>query len=292
MPAADIPAAGMPCLRPTRRIRFKRMEKVKKIGFIVLSCIVSIVLLFFFTLHNFPYGAVVKRLDAGLAREYGANLSVGAVEHRYPLKVILTDIQIVKRDGTFSLKASDLVVRLRLLSFSPRKTIEMGGRGIQVKTGYLHTSKSRFELLSKLRLSALRKKTEPETPGGSTPGDPGGLPVDFISLSAQGTEVEKVYLSGFEFSSFKVPVVELVLQNENGFLNVKRGTVKSDLFGSEIAGRVNLSGVDLSVAVKMSAEFFRRYSDLTGIFNQIGKDGSLTISIQGSTQRPIVRVVQ
>jgi type II secretion system protein N len=263
------------------------MEKVKKIGFIALSGIASIVLLILFTIHNFPYPAVVNRLDARLAREHGTSLSVGAVEHRYPWKVVLRDIRIVKRDGTFSLKASDLDVRLRLLSFSPRKTLEVGGRGIQVKTGYLHTSKSRFQLLSKLRLSALRKKTEP----GSSEG-PGGLPVDFISLSAQGTEVDKVYLSGFEFTSFKVPVVELVLQNENGFLNVRRGSVKSDLFGSEITGRLNLSGVDISVAVKMSAEFFRRYSDLTGIFDQIGKDGSLKISIQGSTERPLVRVVQ
>jgi type II secretion system protein N len=263
------------------------MEKVKKIGFIVLACIVSIVLLFFFTLHNFPYGAVVKRLDADLAREYGASVSVGTVKHRYPMRVILTDLTIVKRDGTFSLKASDLDLRLRLLSFSPLKTIEVSGRGVQVNTGYLHTSKSRFALLSKLRLSALGKKTEP-----APSGDRGGVPVDFFSLSAQGTEVEKVYLSGFEFSSFKVPVVELALQKENGFLNVKRGSVKSDLFGSEITGRLNLSGIDVSVAVKMSAEFFRRYSDLVGIFDQIGKDGSLTISIQGSTDRPMVRVVQ
>jgi type II secretion system protein N len=263
------------------------MEKVKKIGFIALSGIVSIVLLFFFTLHNFPYGAVVKRLDAGLAREYGANLSVGRVKHRYPLKVTLTDFQVEKRDGTFSLEASDLDVRLRLLSFSPRKKLELSGRGIRVKTGYLHTSKSSFQLLSKLRLSALRKKDET-----GTSESPGALPIDYLSLSAQGTEVEKMYLSGFEFSSFKVPVVELMLQNENGFLNVKRGSIKSDLFGSEIAGRLNLSGVDIAVAVKMSAEFFRRYSDLTGIFNQIGKDGSLKISIQGSTERPIVRIMQ
>jgi hypothetical protein len=138
-----------------------------------------------------------------------------------------------------------------------------------------------------MRLSALRKKDET-----GTSESPGALPIDYLSLSAQGTEVEKMYLSGFEFSSFKVPVVELMLQNENGFLNVKRGSIKSDLFGSEIAGRLNLSGVDIAVAVKMSAEFFRRYSDLTGIFNQIGKDGSLKISIQGSTERPIVRIMQ
>jgi hypothetical protein len=229
----------------------------------------------------------VKRLDADLAREYGVSFSVGAVKHRYPLKVILTDLLIAKRDGTFSLEANGLDLRLRLLSFSPRKTVEMGGQGVQVKTNYLNTSKTRFELLSKLRLSALGKKTGPGPSGG-----PGEVPVDFISLSAQGTEVDNVYLSGFEFSSFKVPVVEMVLQNENGFLNVKRGSIKSDLFGSEIAGRLNLSGVDIAVAVKMSAEFFRRYSDLTGIFNQIGKDGSLKISIQGSTERPIVRIMQ
>jgi type II secretion system protein N len=264
-----------------------RMEKVKKIAFIALSCIVSIVLLFFFTLHNFPYGAVVKQLDAELAREYGANLSVGAVRHRYPLRVTLADFRIAKRDGTFSLEASDLDVRLRLLSFSPRKTVELGGRGIRVKTGYLHTSKSRFQLRSKLKLSAMRKKAETGALEGR-----GAFPVDYFSLSAQGTEVDKLYLSGFEFASFKVPVVELMLQNENGYLTVKRGSVKSDLFGSEIAGRLNLSGMDISVAVKMSAEFFRRYSDLTGIFNQIGKDGSLRIGIQGSTERPIVRVMQ
>jgi type II secretion system protein N len=265
---------------------------VKKIGLIALTCVLSAVLLFFFTLHNFPYGAVVKRLDALLAREYGASLSVGEVKHRYPMKVTLRDLEVAKRDGTFSLKASDMDVRLRLLSLSPEKKLELDGRGIQVKTAYLRTSKSRFRLLSKLRLSALRRKTERAGAAGSGGANAKGLPVDYVSVSAQGTEVEQLLLSGFELASFKVPVVDLELRNENGFLNVKRGSVKSDLFGSEISGRMSLSGMDISIAVRMSAEFFRRYSELTSIFDQIGKNGAFGISIQGSPERPLVRVVQ
>jgi type II secretion system protein N len=276
----------MPCLNPAAKIRFRKGKRVKRVGFVALSCVVSAVLLFFFTLHNFPYGALVKRLDAFLAREYGAGLSVGKVKHRYPMKVTLTDLEVVKRDGTFALKASDVDVRLRLLSLSPEKTLELGGRGIQVKTGYLRTSKSRFRLLSKVMLSAARKKAERPASAG-----PERLPIEYVSVSAEGTEVERVLLSGFELSSFKVPVVELELLSEKGFLNVNRGSVKSDLFGSEISGRMNLSGMDISIAVRMSAEFFRRYSELTSIFDQIGKDGAFRIHIQGSAERPLVRVV-
>jgi hypothetical protein len=165
--------------------------------------------------------------------------------------------------------------------------VEIGGGGVQVKSGYVVSSKSRVSLLSTVRLPARRtKRSQKPVPG------PAPLPLDYLSLTVQGTEVEQVSIAGFEFTSFKVPVIELVLQNADRNLEVKRGNVKSDLFTSEISGAMDAEIVDLSIVIRMSAEFFKRYATLSGFFDQIGKDGTIRMRIQGNTRSPVVKIIQ
>jgi len=263
------------------------MKSVTKIGLIAFLSVLSAALLLFFVLLNFPYGAAVKRLDLFLAKEHGTNLSVGRIRYRYPFHLVLGDLRLSRKDGSFSVKVDDLNVRVHLLSFRGSKKVEIGGGGVQVKSGYVVSSKSRVSLLSRVRLPTRRaKRAQKPVPG------PASLPLDYLSLTVQGTEIERVSIAGFEFTSFKVPVIELVLQNVDRSLEVKRGNVKSDLFTSEISGAMDAEIVDLSIVIRMSAEFFKRYAALSGFFDQIGKDGTIRMRIQGKTRSPAVKIIQ
>lgn len=255
------------------------MPKILKIGSIFLLSVFGALLLLFFLVHNFPYETAMKRLDHMVAERYGAHIRVGHVKHRFPLRLNLSSVRVKGGDGSFTVQLEDLFLRLGFVGFSRLKTLEIGGRGLSLSSDYVTLSKSSFHLLSRFRLELLSKAFDDEF-------------VDYVSCSLEGTKVERASLSGIEFSPFSVPLIELVLKRKNQYLNVERGTARSDLFVSEIAGTLDSESVDLTIGIDFTPEFQRQYGQLTELINSISTGGKLKIIVQGDPAHPQVRLVR
>lgn len=252
------------------------MGKLKKVSLIIAVVIVSVLLLTLFTLFNFPYGSVIKRLDNYLLNNYSVRLSVLDVRYRFPLKFLLDDVNLISTDGSLEVDVDYVTVYLKLLNFSKVKKAGMSGIGLNIKSDHMEITRVRFSVGCGFRLSQLLKSAQPDA-------------VDFFNLRFDGVKVEKLWLSGFEFSSFKIPVVDLSFINQNGVYVVERGLIKSNLFSSELSGGFNYQSIDGKIVLTLSNEFFQQYANFKGIVDSVAKNGIVTILIKGNIKKPALK---
>jgi len=255
------------------------MEKVKKIGLIAVISLFSVFLLVVFVMVNFPYEAVIRRIDNTLARRQGASLTTADARYRFPFTLLLDDIRYRKDDGTLDIQIDRLAILLRLLSFSRAKTLQIDGSGLDVKSDSIDLSKVHFTLSSSLLLPLLREEFRPDA-------------IRSLSFRTEGMRIDRVFISGFEFTSFKVPVVDIVLRNEENDFLIERGLIKSNLFSSEMSGSFGLEKVDGKIILSLTGEFYRQYSNLKTLVDSITDNGKLTLTIRGSTNRPDVKILK
>lgn len=255
------------------------MSKLKKISLIIIVSIISLVLLIVFVLINFPYNSIIKRIDFYLARKYSSNLAVLNIRYRFPTKLFMDDVRFSREDGVLEVRIDRVIINLKLLNFSRAKRVEILGTGLDIKSEYLELSKGKFTLVSGLLLPYIRGEMRPEA-------------LRFLRLRTEALRIERIYVSGFEFTSIKVPIIDIALKNEGEKFVVERGTVKSDLFSSEISGGFNFEMIDGKISLTPSNEFYRKYSNLKSIIDSVSHSGVLTVTIKGSIQRPTVRFVK
>jgi len=256
------------------------MGKLKKIGLIALISLMSLFFLTVFVLINFPYDSIIERIDHNIARKQGAHLTVHEVRYRFPLRFFLDEIRISRDDGSFDIQIDRMIMRLRLLAFSRWKTIQIEGFGLEVKSDIVELSKGRFMLVSRLLLPLRETEFRPEM-------------LRALSLKSEGLNIDRVFISGFEFTSLKVPLVDISLihEEENGFV-VERGLIRSNFFQSEISGRFDFQQIDGQVTLSLTAEFFRTYSNLKAFVDSVADNGVLTLTVRGSTLRPVVQLTR
>ena len=253
------------------------MGRVKKIGLIALVSLLSLILLAVFVMLNFPYESVIRRIDNTLARRQGASLSIISARYRFPFTLLLDDLRYRKDNGALDIQIDRLVILLKLLSFSKAKTLQIEGTGLDVKSDAVDLSKTQFTLSSSIIFPLLREEFRPDA-------------IRSLSLRTEGMRIDRVFISGFEFTSLKVPVVDIVLRNEENDFLIERGLIKSNLFSSEMSGRFSLEKVDGKVALSLSGEFYRQYSNLKNLVDSITDNGRLTLTIRGNTNRPDVKL--
>ena len=255
------------------------MSKLKKIILIVVISIVSVILLFLFVLYNFPYDAVIKRADLYLTDHYSMSLKVQNVRYRYPVKLMLEDVRLTRDDGAFTVHIDNLLLRLRILNFSKSKTAEMSGSGFYFKSKFMDMSDARVNVSAGFDLSQLRKEQNTNA-------------VDYIELKMEGAEVDKVFLTGFEFSEFKIPVTDVYLVNTENHFVFERGILRSDLFTIEISGELNPQVINSRVSIKFTDEFYRQYVNLKPIVDSIAKNGVAEFVIRGNLQKPQINMIR
>ncbi|HEB31321.1 MAG TPA: hypothetical protein ENI15_10670 [Spirochaetes bacterium] len=255
------------------------MSKLKKIILIVVISIVSVILLFLFVLYNFPYDAVIKRADLYLIDRYSTSLKVQNVRYRYPFKLLLEDVRLTRKDGSFTVHIDNLLLRLRILNFSKSKTAEMSGSGIYFRSRFMDMSDARVNVVAGFDLSQLRKEQNANA-------------VDYFDLKMEGAEVDKVFLTGFEFSEFKIQGADVFLVNRESNFVFERGFLRSDLFTLEISGELNPQSINSRATIKFTNIFFQQYANLKPIVDSIADNGVIEFAIGGSLQKPQVRMIR
>ena len=255
------------------------MSRIKKIILITVISIVSVILLFLFVLYNFPYDAMIKRADIYLADNYSMSLQVQKVRYRYPVKLLLEDVRLTSEDGSITVHIDTVLLRLNILHFSKSKTAEISGNGIYFKSNFMDLSEARVNIAAGFDLSQLRKENSINA-------------ADYFELKMEGARVDRVFLTGFEFSEFKIPVAEVFLvKNENNFV-FERGFLRSDLFTSEITGELNPQSINSRVNIKFTNDFYQQYVNLKPIVDSLAVNGVVGFIIRGSLQKPQVNMIR
>jgi hypothetical protein len=155
----------------------------------------------------------------------------------------------------------------------------MSGSGIYFKSAFMDMSDAKVNISAGFDLSQLRKEQNANA-------------VDYFDLKMEGAEVDKVFLAGFEFSKFKIPVADIYLVNTDNNFAFERGILRSDLFTSEISGELNPQSITSSVIIKFTDDFYRQYVNLKPIIDSIANNGEIEFVIRGSLQKPQVNMIR
>ncbi len=250
---------------------------IKKVVLAIIIFFLSLLLIVVFIFYNFPYASVVRRIDSSLKNTYSIGFSAANIKYRFPFKLLVEDIRLEGEDSPFSIDVESLLLRIILIPTSKLKNVEIDGSGLRVKSTYVNLSEAHFNFVSRVKILKLLS-------GKSS------AALNFLALSVDRVEVEKVFLSGFEFSSFKLSQGYISFLNQNETYIVEKGFIKSDIFNLEISGAVNVDSIDMRVMLKLSDKFFKSYANLKDIVGSISENGTIKLSIKGDMQRPTVRL--
>jgi len=255
------------------------MNKVIKTVLIVIAVVVSIYLLCIFILYNFPYGALIGRINSDLRKSYGISLRVDDVRYKYPFRIIMRNVEIAHRKGNFTLATDTVSVRMRLMNFRKYKIVEINGSDIAVRNNFIDATGGFLQVKSNINLIRIIRADD-------------GNQIQSIHLYAGGMDVGRVSYSGFEFSSLKLQQVVVELSGgENGF-SVERGMLKADVVQSELTGSLDYNGLDVIVSVSLTQTFYDRFRDLKGLVDSFFKNGKLRMHIHGDWQSPQVELMK
>jgi hypothetical protein len=242
---------------------------IKKIVLTVAIVLVSLLLLGAFVLYNFPYETLAERIDSVLRARIGVSFSVSDTRYLFPLRLRLQEVRIVQDDPSFLMEVGEVTLKVRLR----RENVVISGTGLHFRNSNVELKGSEFRFSSAVKLFRLNE----------------GINLshfDSASLRIDRTRIERVFISGFEFSSFVVSDALFILRREAENLAFEQGFIKSELFTSQIEGTLSTETVDVKVVVKPTEKFLRNYSNLRGILDSISEDETIRFSLQGSTKRP------
>jgi hypothetical protein len=255
------------------------MVNIKKILIAVLVSLTGIYLISIFILLNLPYHAFISRADRTLRSQYGTGLIVGQVSYRYPFKMYMRDVRIVHEDDTFVMSFDDLLLKLKLISFSGQKSFEINGSGIGFRSQWIDISGASVNLVARIRLFPLIRGVE-------------GNHVTSLRLVTGGADVERVLISGFELRDLRLKQVQLFLNGDVEGFSVERGVLSADVVKSDLEGRLGFQNLDMVLSVILTEEFYNRYGDLRTIIDSFFKDGMLKVKVQGSIANPRASILR
>jgi hypothetical protein len=249
------------------------MNRVKKIGIICASVIVSIVLFFFFFLYSFPYGSVIKRLDYYLAKNHSVNISAAKIRYRFPMSFVFDEVLVSSEDESLTLTIDHAVLYMKKILFSRVKTVGLSCTGVGFQNRNVEISRALVAAECGVKTKNMLRELDP-------------LAIAWVEMKAEALRVDRLFLSGFEFTSFKIPIFDLYFTNAGEMYSIERGVIKSELFSSEIGGSFGLKEVDGTVTLTLHNEFFRQYAHLRRVVDSVARDGILTLTLKGNIRNP------
>jgi hypothetical protein len=244
---------------------------MKKTVLIAVIVIGSILLLGIFILYNFPYGTLTERAAGVLRSKTGVSLSIGGTRYRFPLKVILTDVHLTGENHALAIEIREATVRIGLFG----ENLGIVGSGYHIAGDHIEVKGSDFKCSAAVPLRGLKGKTSFQA-------------VKAASLEIHRARVERLFITGFEFSSFVVSELLLSAEKKEGSLIFRQGSVKSELFTVNISGSISENSMDVRTAITPTEKFFRNYSNLGGMLSSFSDKKTLNFAIQGDLKSPTV----
>jgi hypothetical protein len=255
------------------------MEKLKRILLIIFGSLAGLYLLLIFILINFPYQALIGRLDQNLRSHSGVGISVERAAYRYPLKLDLRAVQVVQERRHLVVGIEDLSVRMRFFTPTRFKAIEMRGTGIEIRSEWIELSRGSASFEAKLKPLPLIRGKE-------------GNHIHSVQFIAGGADVQQVRVSGFEFPDLRLRQVQIFLRGQEAGFTVERGLLTADVVRTELEGSLGLRDLDLLIRVALTDEFYRKFGNLRQVVDAVFRNGSLQVRLEGTPQNPRFRIVQ
>lgn len=243
---------------------------------IAAASVGALYLLLVFTLATFPYQALVRRVDAALGGGTTAGLSVDDASYRFPWKIHLEGVTALYNNGRGTVSAGLVEVKLRPRVFSQYREIRVTASQISVRSDVLDLTGLSGNLQAHLKLLPIMKQNDLFS----------GL--NRLVCTLGRAEVQKLSLSGFQFSSLDLRGARFQLEAEDGWLAMQNGTLSADVVNTRFDGKVNGEQVDMVIGVQLTDEFFRRYQDLRGLVDSLFRDGNLQVTLKGRVENPRV----
>jgi len=252
---------------------------MKKFALIFISSIISIFILLVFILINFPYDSLLKRFNSYLKSEYSLELKTHEIKYRFPLKFTLEDVNISRRDNSLKCKIDNAGLKLTPLSFSKGENFNLECNTINVNSSYVDLSRSKLLLQSNLNFLKLLNNDYNKA-------------FHSLKIFIANTEVDKFSYSGLEFKSFNIGKFDLSVGNSGNAFDIERGIINSDLFSANVSGKITyLNALEVSLGIKLSNEFYKRYADLKDMIDNVADNGTIKIDISGNIKRPRFNII-
>jgi hypothetical protein len=255
----------------------RTMSRFARILLVCAASLIGVYLFFIFVLINFPYESLFTRLDAVLRAASGAGVTVERARYRYPLGLAVSGMSIVHEKSGTQFFVESLHIRAKLRPLAPYRTLKIEGSGIDVHGEAIDLEGASGTLDADIRLRRLLR-------AGLFEG------LSSAELLIGRADVQRVLLSGFEFSELVLRRIEADLVSEEGGLTLENGAVLLDVVRAEASGRVNRESLDIDVRITLTEDFFERYGNLQGVIGSFFTNGSMNIAIRGPLERPAVSV--
>jgi hypothetical protein len=169
-------------------------------------------------------------------------------------------------------------LRFKILSFTKFKPFELSGSGIMFQNQYAHVSEASISLIARLRLLRLLRGIE-------------GNHISSVQFIAGGADVNRVQVSGFEFSDIRLNGVQLFIMSSGDAFSIERGIVSTDILRAEFGGTLGFETVDMDIRTTLTEEFYVKYQGLRSAVETVFKDGSLNMKLEGDIENPRFRMV-
>jgi hypothetical protein len=254
------------------------MTRIRKTFIIVLAALAALYLLMVFILLNFPYHTLVSRVDGYLRSQYNTGFTAEEIAYRYPFTLRLKNVRVVHENSSSVLGVDNLSLKYRMLSFAKFKTFELSGNGISFQNQFAGVSEASVSLIVKLRLLRLMRGTE-------------GNHISSVQFVAGGADVNRVLISGFEFSDIRLKGVQLFINSNGDDFSIERGVFSADILRADFSGDIGFDSVDITIQTSLTEEFYVKYQSLRSAVETVFRDGSLNMKLEGDIKNPRLRML-
>jgi type II secretion system protein N len=251
------------------------MSRLVRILLICAASLAGVYLFFLFVLVNFPYEALFSRLDTQLRSGAAASLTVEHAGYRFPLGVAVTGMSVVHEESGTQFSVESLTIRARLRPFAQHRTLSVEGSGIDVRGEAVDLRDGSGSLAASIKLRRLLR-------GGVFEG------LASAELLLGRADIERVFISGFEFTDLLLRRIEATLVSGEEGLTLEEGSVVLDVVRAEASGSVNRDNLNVDVRISLTGDFYERFGNLQGVVGSFFENGAMTITIRGSLERPVV----
>jgi len=253
--------------------------KIWKIVFSLVMVVWGLLILVLFTLINFPYSAVLKRIDQHLKVEYNLSLAARDVKYHFPLGFVIVDVVLGTQKKDFFVGADHIFIRYRPITFRTMDSLEVRGTGIKLKSPSVNLNRGGVKIQSEVNLKEIiRGRSENAT--------------EKLRLNGEGAVFNRITAAGFELQEVRVPVVDITLNRENESYMIQQGIVRSNLFSSQIEGSFSPERVNLRITFVPTRDFYTEYPGISSIISSFLKDERLEFIVKGTPEDPVISVVK
>ena len=255
------------------------MSLYLRVILIILAIFLAILMFFFFMVYNFPYRALIQRVNYYLKKEANTSLEVTAIKYHPPNVWLINGLDLYLPGEIGKVSLYKVKIQLNILNFSRYKGIELLANNIKIDGGgLLKANLESLNLYGNFILSNIKKDPLKN--------------IKNVRISLNNGRVKSIEYSGFKLSNFSILNIFIELLNKDDRFGLDRGMINSDVFKGKVEGSFSKSYINLKIHLLPSRDFFIKYPDLKPMLESIVTKRGINFDIKGDIRSPQIKFVK